>query len=64
MKYILRLIISPALLFIVLVKYNYHAFRHVYFAIRYGGEWITYANGDKQTIQDLFIELKKEKLNP
>lgn len=58
MKYILRIITFPFILSIVLIAYNYHAFKHSIKFLIYGGEWITYDAADKITIKDIYIKLK------
>lgn len=58
---ILRIIIFPFVLIIILIKYNYHAFRNVYLFLLHGGEWITYARDEQATILEIFKELKELK---
>jgi len=62
-KLLLRLIAMPFVLCIVLIAYNYHAFRNALHFLRYGGEWITYSKKDQKTIQDIFNELQNKKHN-
>lgn len=57
MKYILRIITFPFILSIILIAYNYHAFKHSIKFIINGGEWITYDAGDKTTIKDIYMKL-------
>jgi hypothetical protein len=57
MKYILRIITFPFILSIVLIAYNYHAFKYSIKFIINGGEWITYDAGDKTTIKDIYMKL-------
>lgn len=57
MKYILRIITFPFILSIVLIAYNYHAFKYSFKFLIYGGEWITYDAGDKTTIKDIYMKL-------
>ena len=58
---ILRLISYPFLLALIIIKYNAYALIHSILFLCYGGEWITYAEKDKITIQDIFDELKKQR---
>lgn len=58
---ILRLIVYPLLLAILIITYNAYALIHSILFLCYGGEWITYAEKDKITIQDIFNELKKQR---
>ena len=56
MKYILRILAFPFVLCIIVIKYNYHAIKHAIGVILYGGEWITYAKDDKQTIHEIYLK--------
>lgn len=63
-KMILRLLMSPFLLCIILIRYNYVAFKHTFLAIKHGGEWITYDKKDEyKTIKDIYIEIKEQRDN-
>ena len=57
-RFFLRILMSPFLLCIILIKYNYHALKHTFLAVKYGGEWITYTKDEPKTIKDVFEELK------
>lgn len=57
-KIILRIIVSPFILGILLVTYNYTVFKRVILFLRYGGEWINYNKDDNKTIQDLYLIFK------
>lgn len=59
MKILIRLLGSPFLLCIILIAYNYHAIRHFLLTIKNGGEWITYRDDERKTIQDIYNEIKK-----
>jgi len=61
MKILIRLLGSPFLLCIILIAYNYHAIRHFLLTIKYGGEWITYRQDERKTIQDLYNEIKNQR---
>ena len=50
-KIILRTLMSPFLLCIILIRYNYTAISHWLLAIRYGGEWINYDSENKNIIK-------------
>lgn len=58
MKQLLRIITFPFILSIVLIAYNYHAFKYSIKFLIYGGEWITYDAGDKTTIKDIYMKLQ------
>lgn len=58
-KFALRLLVFPFVLGIIVVRYNFAAIGQALGFIRFGGEWITYSIADKQTIKDIFEELKK-----
>ena len=53
---------SPFLLCIILIRYNYTALKHTFLAVKYGGEWITYMDYDERnTIQDIYKEIKSQR---
>lgn len=53
---------SPFLLCIILIRYNYAALKHTLLAVRYGGEWISYMKKDEaKTIQEIYEEIKNQK---
>ena len=57
----LRLLMSPFLLCIILIRYNAIALKHAFLAVKYGGEWITYFEKDeKKTIKEIYTEIKKQ----
>lgn len=61
-RIILRLLMSPFLLCIILIRYNYIAIKHALLAVKYGGEWITYYERDEyKTIKNIYEEIKKQK---
>ena len=61
---ILRLLISPFLLCIILIKYNYIAFKHAFLAVKYGGEWITYMDKNElKTIKEIYTEIKRQSVS-
>lgn len=55
---ILRVLAFPFVLGLIIIKYNYHAIRNACLFLKYGGEWITYAKGDRNTILDIYKEIK------
>lgn len=55
---ILRILALPFILGIVIIKYNYYVIVQCCLFLKYGGEWITYAKGDRNTILDIYKELK------
>ena len=57
-KVILRLIVSPFIFGLVLTALTIEITRRMYLFFLYGGEYITYEKGDKQTIKDIYKELK------
>lgn len=58
---ILKLIVSPLLLILLLITYNYWAIHKWFCFLIYGGEWITYHSFDeRKTILDIYTELKKQ----
>lgn len=61
MKLILRLLGSPFVLCIILIMYNYHAIRHFILFIKHGGELIIYKQDDRNTIEDIYNEIKKQR---
>lgn len=61
---ILRILVFPFILGLIMIKYNYHALRHAFCFLLYGGEWITYAKEDKVTMQEIYLELKKKNEHP
>lgn len=64
-RIILRLLMSPFLLCMILIRYNFIAFKHAILAIKYGGEWITYMEKDEyKTIKEIYIEIKNNNLKP
>ena len=58
---ILRIVSFPLILFLILIKYNFHAIRNATLFLFYGGEWITYAKEDRQTILDIYHEIKTQR---
>lgn len=61
-RIILRLLMSPFLLCIILIRYNYVAFKHAVLAVKYGGEWITYYQKDEhKTIKEIYEEVKSQR---
>lgn len=55
---------SPFLLCIILIRYNYSAIKQTILAVRYGGEWINYSQYDeKAVIGDIYNEIKKQHLS-
>jgi hypothetical protein len=58
---ILRIIAFPFILGLILIKYNFHALHNAVLFLFYGGEWITYAKEDKVVMQEIFVELKKQR---
>ena len=56
---ILRIIVFPLVLGIIWISYTYHAFKNAVCFLLYGGEWITYAKKDRETIQDIYLKLKE-----
>lgn len=57
---ILRILISPLLLCIILIRYIYAAFEQTFLAVKYGGEWITYNKNSYATIQDIYNKLTEK----
>lgn len=61
-KIILRILISPFLFCIILIRYVLASFKHTGLAIRYGGEWINYSKDHEQkTIGDIYKEIKHQR---
>jgi len=53
---------SPFLLCIILIRYNFIALKHALLAVKYGGEWITYMQKDEyKTIKEIYEEIKNQK---
>lgn len=61
-KIILRLLISPFLLCIILVKYNYAALKHAFLAIKYGGEWTSFIETLNQALRIHDVSGRSEQL--
>jgi hypothetical protein len=57
---LLRILVFPLILGVVVIKYNAHAILNSILFLLHGGEWITYAKDDRKTIQDVFLELKRQ----
>jgi len=53
-----RIIAYPFILCIIVIKYNIHAIINSICFLFFGGEWITYAKQDRQTINDIYLEIK------
>lgn len=64
MRHILRLLVSPFILGLLLVTYNYHVVRRLYLFLRWGGEWINYTKEDKVTIQMIYEHLLANQFRP
>jgi hypothetical protein len=60
---LLRLLGFPFILGLILVKYNAHAIINSICFLFHGGEWITYAQEDRTTIQDIYLKLKENNKN-
>lgn len=60
---LLRLLGFPFILGLIVVKYNAHAIINSICFLFYGGEWITYAQEDRTTIQDIYLKLKENNKN-
>jgi|DEB0MinimDraft_6_1074348.scaffolds.fasta_scaffold585194_2 hypothetical protein len=59
MKIIIRVLSSPFFFGLYLVLGLHIALKGTYCFIRYGGEMLTYMQGDKETIANIYNELKE-----
>ena len=59
MNLVLRLLAFPFVFCIIMIKYIYHGIRHACLFLKYGGEWITYAERDRKTILDVYRKLEE-----
>lgn len=57
MRAVMRVLISPAILFLLIVTYFRGMIIHFYGYIRYGGEWYTYTKTDRHTVGEIYKEL-------
>jgi len=60
MRIILRIVSSPFIMGLYSMIGVYVAVKGTYCFLRYGGEMLTYMNGDKETIANIYKELKKD----
>lgn len=61
-RVILRVLMSPFLLCIIMIRYNSIALKHAWLAVKYGGEWITYfKHNEAKTIKDIYLEIKNQR---
>lgn len=56
---ILRIIVSPFILGLMLIKYNYACIERLFYFLKYGGEWINYDKEENLTIKKVYEVLKK-----
>lgn len=63
-RIIKRILVYPFVLAIILISYNIHGLRNSILFLMHGGEWNTYNKDDQATIQDIYMELKKNHLTP
>ena len=59
-KILIRIILLPIVFAIHIIPYAYSLFYNLYLWVRYGGEFITYRKGDRESIKDIFNELKNQ----
>jgi hypothetical protein len=58
MKYITRIIASPFVFCMHFIASTYIVFRNTFNFVKYGGEWISYVETDKNTIIGIYNKLK------
>lgn len=60
-KYLLlRLLVSPIIFALILVGHIYSAIRRFILFIRWGGEFITFREDERPTIEEIYKKLKEE----
>jgi len=60
-KYLLlRLLVSPIIFALILVGHTYSAVKRFYLFMRWGGEFITFREDERQTIEAIYKKLKEE----
>jgi hypothetical protein len=64
MNLILKLITAPLVFCIFLIMGIARSFRGAFFFIRYGGEWVTYMEDDKESIANIYYHLKETSKKP
>ena len=57
---LLRLIVSPIIFALILVGHTYSAVKRFYLFMRWGGEFITFENNERPTIEKIYQKLKEE----
>ena len=57
---LLRLIVSPIIFALILVGHTYSAVKRFYLFMRWGGEFITFENNERPTIEAIYKKLKEE----
>lgn len=60
---VLRFIACPFVFVIIFIKYNFHAIHNTICFLLYGGEWITYAQGDRHTISEVYHVIKNDSMS-
>lgn len=61
MKYLIRIIVSPAVLVILVLASAITIILRVFSFIKYGGEWISYdQNANNTTIRDVFNKIQDQ----
>ncbi|HPY81282.1 MAG TPA: hypothetical protein PK548_05540 [Bacteroidales bacterium] len=56
---LLRILVSPIIFALILVGHTYSAVKRFYLFIRYGGEFITFENNERPTIEKIYQKLKE-----
>lgn len=56
---VLRLLVSPIIFALILVGHTYLAVKRFYLFMRWGGEFITFENNERPTIEKIYKKLKK-----
>ena len=59
-RLLLRLLSSPAVLFIILVAHNYFVIKRFIHFLRWGGEYINFEKNEKPTIETIYKLLKEQ----
>jgi hypothetical protein len=58
-KLLIRMLASPIVFCLIVFTFNYYAIRRFILYFRWGGEWITYEKDDRETIDRIYLKLKK-----
>ena len=60
-KLITRIIVTPFAFAIILIAYIAHAVHRTFLFLKYGGEFISFTEHERPTIEDIYNELKAQR---